>query len=66
LVLKLIKCNKNGYPDLLAVKNNDTIFIEVKKPNGVLSELQKVRINEMRLKGINVKCWVDYGIDFEY
>lgn len=66
LVLKLIKCNKNGYPDLLAVKNNDTMFIEVKRPNGKLSELQKVRINEMRLKGINVKVWYDYGCDFEY
>ena len=66
LVLKLIKCNKNGYPDLLAVKENDTMFIEVKKPSGKLSELQKVRINEMRLKGINVKCWTSYGCDFEY
>ena len=66
LVLKLIKCNKNGYPDLLAVKENDTMFIEVKRPEGKLSELQKARINEMRLKGINVKCWTDYGTDFEY
>jgi Holliday junction resolvase len=66
LVLKLIKCNKNGYPDLLAVKENDTIFIEVKRPNGKLSELQKVRINEMKLKGINVKVWTDYDTDFKY
>lgn len=66
LVLKLIKCNKNGYPDLLAVKENDTMFIEVKKPSGKLSELQKVRINEMKSKGINVKCWISYGVDFEY
>jgi hypothetical protein len=42
------------------------MFIEVKKPNGRLSELQKVRINEMKLKGINVKCWTAYGIDFKY
>ena len=66
LVLKLIKCNKNGYPDLLAIKENDTIFIEVKRPNGKLSELQKVRINEMKLKGINVKVWTDYDTDFKY
>ncbi len=64
LVLKLIKISVNGYPDLLAVKNNDTMFIEVKKPNGKLSELQKVRIKEMQSMGINVKCWTDYGIDF--
>jgi hypothetical protein len=40
------------------------MFIEVKKPNGKLSELQKVRIKEMQSMGINVKCWTDYGIDF--
>ena len=65
LVLKLIKCNKNGYPDLLAVKENDTLFIEVKKPDGVLSELQKVRIKEMKERGINVKIWTDYETDFK-
>jgi len=48
----------------LAVKNNDAIFIEVKKPNGVLSELQKARIKEMKSKGINVKVWTDFEIDF--
>jgi hypothetical protein len=48
----------------LATKENDTIFIEVKRPDGKLSELQKVRINEMRLKGIKVKVWTDYNTDF--
>ena len=66
LVLKLIKCNKNGYPDLLAVKSNDTMFIEVKRPDGKLSKLQKLRISEMKSKGINVKCWTAYETDFEY
>ena len=64
LVLKLIKCNKNGYPDLLAVKHDKTIFIEVKRLDGKLSELQKVRINELRLKGIEVKVWTDFNKDF--
>ena len=63
-VLKLIKCNKNGYPDLIAVKENETIFIEVKRPDGVLSELQKVRIKELRSRGINVKIWQGYEQDF--
>ena len=63
-VLKLIKCNKNGYPDLIAVKENETIFIEVKRPDGVLSELQKVRIKELRSRGINVKIWTGYEQDF--
>jgi len=64
-VLKLIKCNKNGYPDLIAVKENETIFIEVKKPKGVLSELQKVRIKELRSKNINVKVWCDFEQEFQ-
>lgn len=64
-VLKLIKCNKNGYPDLIAVKENETIFIEVKKPKGVLSELQKVRIKELRSKNINVKVWHDFEQEFQ-
>jgi len=50
---------------LLAIKNGITTFIEVKQPNGVLSELQKVRIKELRSKGINVKIWTDYERDFE-
>lgn len=63
-VLKLIKCNKNGYPDLIAVKENETIFIEVKRPDGVLSELQKVRIKELRSRNIKVKIWQGYEQDF--
>ena len=63
-VLKLIKCNKNGIPDLLAVKEDSTMFIEVKRPEGKLSELQKVRIKELRDRNINVKIWQDYGSDF--
>ena len=64
LVLKLIKCNKNGYPDLIAIKENETTFIEVKRPDGVLSELQKVRIKELRSRNINVKIWKGYEQDF--
>lgn len=52
-VLKLIKTNKNGIPDLLAIKEDRTKFIEVKKPGGVLSELQKYRIRELRKQGID-------------
>ena len=64
-MLKIIKANKNGYPDLIAIKNNITTFVEVKQPNGRLSELQKVRIQELRNKGINVKVWIDYDTDFK-
>ena len=63
-VIKLIKTNVNGIPDLIAVKENETIFIEVKRPDGVLSELQKVRIKELRSRNINVKIWQGYEQDF--
>lgn len=52
-VIKLHKTNKNGIPDLLAIKPPLIKFIEVKKPQtGVLSELQKFRINELKQFGI--------------
>ena len=62
--LKLIKCNKNGYPDLIAIKNGVTTFIEVKRPNGKISELQKVRIKQLREQNIKVLIWQDYEQDF--
>ena len=65
LVLKIIKCNKSGYPDLIAVKENDTLFVEVKRPKGKLSELQKVRIADMKQRGINVVVWTAYKQDFK-
>jgi Holliday junction resolvase len=65
-VLKLIKTNKNGIPDLLAVKENECMFIEVKRPEGKLSELQKVRIEELKSKNINIKIWQEYECNFEY
>lgn len=65
-VLKLIKTNKNGIPDLLAVKGDCCQFIEVKRPEGKLSELQKVRIKELRDRNINVRIWTNYECDFEY
>jgi Holliday junction resolvase len=46
--LKLIKTNKNGIPDLLCLKSNEKpLFIEVKALKGVVSKLQKYRIDEL-------------------
>ncbi len=53
-VIKLIKTNKNGIPDLLCLKKNETpMFIEVKTKKGVVSELQKYRIKELNNLGFN-------------
>ncbi len=63
LCMKLIKTNKNGIPDLCLLKDGKTIFIEVKQPTGILSEIQKYRIAELRSKGFEVKVWTDYETD---
>ena len=41
-VIKLIKTNKNGIPDLLAIAPEaQVLFSEIKTPKGKTSELQK-------------------------
>ncbi len=47
-VLKLIKTNKNGIPDLIAIPQGcDVLFSEVKRPTGKLSNLQEYRLKEL-------------------
>jgi len=48
LVIKIIKCNLNGIPDLMCLKDGRTVFIEVKAEKGILSELQKFRIKQLK------------------
>ena len=53
-VLKLVKTNKNGIPDLLCLKKgHEPIFIEVKAKKGVVSKLQEYRIKELNQHGFN-------------
>ena len=54
-VLKLMKTNKNGIPDLLALKNDHIFFLEVKTEKGVVSPLQEYRINELNNLGFDAK-----------
>lgn len=59
-VIKLVKTNKNGIPDLIAIPpGSDVLFCEVKRPNGVLSKLQEYRINE--LEKMNIKTEIYKG-----
>lgn len=52
-VIKLIKTNKNGIPDLLAIKPPQIRLLEVKKPQtGTLSKLQEFRLKELQEHGI--------------
>ncbi len=55
-VIKLIKTNRNGIPDLLCLKrDHKPTFIEVKGKNGKLSKLQEYRINELIKHGFSTK-----------
>ena len=50
-VIKLKLTNKNGIPDLIALPPG------IKKPNGVLSELQKYRIKELEKNGFKTEIY---------
>ena len=66
-VVKLIKTNKNGIPDLMALRNGVTRFIEVKRPKvGKLSEIQKYRIKELKEQGFDVDVWEGINEKFLY
>jgi Holliday junction resolvase len=57
-VIKLIKTNKNGIPDLIAIpKNSDVLLIEVKSQNGNTSKLQDFRIEELKKHGVKVEIY---------
>jgi hypothetical protein len=57
-VIKLVKTNKNGIPDLIAIpKNSNVEFIEVKTPIGKVSELQKYRHKELLEHGFIVEVY---------
>ena len=56
-VLKLIKTNKNGICDLLAIRSQgklcDVKFIEVKGAKTPVSKLQEYRIEELKKLGFD-------------
>lgn len=60
-VLKVIKCNINGYPDLTLFKDKETIFIEVKNENGKQSELQKYVQKQLEKQGF--QYWLVRSLD---
>jgi hypothetical protein len=61
-VIKLIKTNKNGIPDILAIpKDADVLFSEVKKPSGKVSVLQEYRLKELQSYGFRTEVY--RGVD---
>jgi Holliday junction resolvase len=56
--IKLIKTNKNGIPDIVAIpKYSRALFVEVKTETGKVSPLQEYRINELKEHGIKVEVY---------
>lgn len=56
-VLKLIRVNKTGIPDLIAIKEGEVLFSEIKTSKGKLSEIQKYRIKELESYGFKTEVY---------
>jgi Holliday junction resolvase len=57
-VLKLVKTNKNGIPDIVAIAPNaDVVFSEVKTPTGKTSPLQDYRLKELSGYGFKTEVY---------
>ena len=57
-VLKLIKTNKNGIPDVLAMHpEKGVLFSEIKTPTGRLSKIQEYRLKEISAYGFDTEVY---------
>lgn len=57
-VLKLMKTNKNGIPDILALKPGaDVLFSEIKNKKGKVSKLQQYRLEELQGYGFRSEIY---------
>ena len=57
-VIKLIKTNRNGIPDLVAIPPGaNVLFSEIKKEKGKVSSLQEYRIKELKEHGVTVEIF---------
>ena len=57
-VIKLIKTNKNGIPDILAIHPEFGVeFYEIKTKKGKVSKLQEYRLIELRNYGVTAEVF---------
>lgn len=57
-VIKLIKTNKNGIPDIIAIPpRSGVLFSEVKTKTGKLSKLQEYRLKELEGYGFRTEVF---------
>jgi hypothetical protein len=54
MVVKLIQTNCNGIPDLMCLKNGQTVFVEVKQPGREPTDLQRFRHTQLIQSGFQV------------
>ena len=60
IVVKTITLSKASFPDVFAFKKGRTIFFEIKAKNGVKSQLQQYRIEQLRQQGFTAEFVDDY------
>ena len=64
IVLKTVALSTAGWPDLIALKDGQSVFVEVKKPGGKITELQEYRIAQLQQTGF--KAFAAYSFnDFQ-
>jgi len=56
-VIKLIQTNKNGIPDLVALKKDCILFSEIKTKTGRLSKIQEYRLKELEKHGFRTEVF---------
>ena len=57
-VIKLLKTNKNGIPDIIAIpQGSDVLFSEVKTLKGRVSKLQEYRLKELKEHGCKTEVY---------
>lgn len=57
-VIKLMKTNRNGIPDVLAIPpGSSVIFSEIKTPKGKLSPIQEYRLKELESYGFKTEVY---------
>ena len=56
MVLKTIRLNLNGFPDLICLKEGKATFIELKEGRDTLKPLQRHRIDQLREYGFEAFC----------
>ena len=56
-VIKLINTNKNGIPDLVALREDCILFSEIKTKTGKLSKIQEYRQKELEKYGFKTEIF---------